>query len=83
MDETLNAPVEVTEAETINSNETVIIDEAPVDELPEHRFLSPDEITEEMREAGIDETTHIITDPEAIAQAEVELAETTESDILG
>lgn len=32
MDETLNAPVEVTEAETINSNETVIIEEAPVEE---------------------------------------------------
>jgi hypothetical protein len=45
----------------------------PVDELPEHRFLSPDEITEEMREAGVDETTPIITDPEAIAKAQAEI----------
>lgn len=35
MDETLNAPVEVTEAETINSNETVIIEEAEQDEIQE------------------------------------------------
>lgn len=35
MDETLNAPVEVTEAETINSKETVIIEEAEQDEIQE------------------------------------------------
>jgi tetrahydromethanopterin S-methyltransferase subunit B len=35
MDETLNAPGEVTEVETINSNETVIIEEAEQDEIQE------------------------------------------------
>lgn len=35
MDETLNAPVEVTEAETIMTNETVIIEEAEQDEIQE------------------------------------------------
>lgn len=78
---------EVIEPE-INSNETVIIDKTD-EELIENgqaRLMTADDITDEMREAGVDETTVLITDPEVIAEAQAEfdasLAETTESDTL-
>jgi hypothetical protein len=45
------------------------VGETTPEELPE-RFMTADEITEEMREAGVDENTVLITDPETIAQLE-------------